>query len=164
MKNNLKISRIWKNDIERLIELVRLLNEVFEEPDKVASERQLTKLLNMPSFHAIVAIKEDKVVGGLTAYELESYYTDKSELYIYDIAVKTELHNQGIGKKLINYLKDYSTKNEIKGIFVEAHSEDEQAVKFYESIFGKSEKVDHFNFEIKTTCNKGNRCTTHKKS
>ena len=153
MKNSFKISRIEENDTERLIELVHLLNEVFEEPDKVASKRHLTKLLSKPNFHAIVATKEDKVVGGLSAYELERYYTDKSELYIYDIAVKTELHNQGIGKKLINYLKDYSTKNDIEGIFVEAHSEDEQAVKFYESTFGKSEKVDQFNFEIKTTHN-----------
>jgi aminoglycoside 3-N-acetyltransferase I len=154
IKNNLKISRIRKDDVERLAELVELLNEVFEEPNRVGSKRQLKKLLRNPSFHAIVAIKEDKIVGGLTAYELDSYYTDKSELYIYDIAVKTELQNQGIGKKIIQYLKEYSTKNEIEGIFVEAHSEDEQSVKFYESTFGKGEKVDHFNFEIKTTTSK----------
>ncbi len=140
--------RIQGNDIERFKELIELLNEVFKEPNKVASERQLKKLLNKPDFYVIAAIQEDKVIGGLTAYELERYYTDKSELYIYDIAVKTELHNKGIGKKLVDYIKDYSTKNGIEEIFVEAHSEDEQAVKFYESAFGKSEKVDHFNFEI----------------
>ena len=149
----INISRIQANDFKRLIELVELLNEVFEEPSNVASERELKKLLNKADFYAIVAIKEDKVIGGLTAYELKRYYTDKSELYIYDIAVKKELHNQGIGKKLINHLKDYSMKNGIEEIFVEAHSDDEQAVKFYESTFGKSEKVDHFSFEIKTTHN-----------
>ncbi|WP_025743304.1 GNAT family N-acetyltransferase [Aquimarina pacifica] len=151
MRNSLKISRIEKNDSEQFRELVKLFNEVFEEPNKVASERQLKKLLKKPDFYAIAAIKKDKVIGGLTAYELQRYYTNKSELYIYDIAVKTELHNQGIGKKLIDYIKDYSMKNGIECIFVEAHSEDRQAVKFYESTFGKSEKVDHFNFEIKTT-------------
>lgn len=149
MKTNLKISRLQENDIERFIELVELLNEVFEESNKIASEKQLRKLLNKTEFYAFVAIKEDKIVGGLTAYELEKYYSDKSKLYIYDIAVKTELHNQGIGKKLIEYLKTYSMNIGIEGIFVEAHSEDKQAVKFYESTFGKSEKVDHFNFEIK---------------
>ena len=150
IKNNIKILRIQENGIERFIELVEILNDAFEQPKKVASERQLKKLLNAPNFHAIAAIMEDKIIGGLTAYELEQYYTDKSELYIYDIAVKAELRNQGVGKELIDYLKDYSTKNEIEVIFVEAHSEDEQAVKFYESTFGKSEKVDHFNFEVKT--------------
>ncbi|GGG30839.1 hypothetical protein GCM10011344_34720 [Dokdonia pacifica] len=150
MKNSFKISRIQENDIKLFIELIELLNEVFEEPNQVASERQIKKLLNKPDFYAIVAIKEGRILGGLTAYELERYYTDKSELYIYDIAVKTEFQNQGIGKALIHYLKDYSTNNDIETIFVEAHSEDTQAVKFYESTFGKAEKVDHFNFEVKT--------------
>ncbi|MGY6647578.1 GNAT family N-acetyltransferase [Wenyingzhuangia sp. IMCC45574] len=140
-----------KNDTEPFIELVKLMNEVFEEPNKVATERHLKKLLNKTDFYAFVAIKENKVVGGLTAYELEKYNTDKSELYIYDIAVKVEFQNQGVGKKLINHLKDYSKNNGIETIFVEAHSGDEQAVKFYESTFGKSEKVAHFNFEINTT-------------
>ncbi len=151
MKSSLKISKIQENGAKQFKELVQILNEVFEEPKKVASEVQLTKLLNKSDFHVIVAIKDDKVIGGLTAYELERYYNDKSELYIYDIGVKAEFQNQGIGKKLIDYLKAYSKKNGIEGIFVEAHSEDEQAVKFYESTFGKSEKVDHFNFEIKIT-------------
>lgn len=153
MKNGFKISRIQGNDIEQFIELVALLNEVFEESPKVASERQLKKLLNKPDFHAVAVIKQNKIIGGLTAYELERYYTDKSELYIYDIAVKKEFHNQGIGKALIAYVKDYSTKNGIESIFVDAHSDDEQAVMFYKSTFGKGEKVAHFNFDIKTAYN-----------
>ncbi len=102
MKSSLKILRIQENDTERFIEFVELLNEVFEEPNKVASEMQLKKLLSRCDFHAVIAIKEDKIIGGLTAYELERYYTDKSELYIYDVAVKTELQNQGIGKELLS--------------------------------------------------------------
>ena len=150
MKHNLKISRIQENDLEQFKELVTLLNEVFEEPQKIASEKQLKKLLKDSCFLAITALQEGKVIGGLTAYQLEQYYTDKSEIFIYDIAVKTELHNQGIGKKLIDFLKDFSAKNDIRGIFVEAHSEDEHAVTFYQSTFGKSEKVDHFFIEIET--------------
>ena len=154
MKNRFEILRIKENAIEQLIELVEVLNEVFEEPNNVASNRQLEKLLTKPDFHAIAAIEGGKIIGGLIAYELEQYYRDKSELYIYDIAVKVELHNQGIGKALINYLKDYATNNGIETIFVEAHSVDEQAVKFYESTFGKGEKVDHFNYEVKTVNHK----------
>jgi len=149
MKNKFKISKIQENNIEQFIELIELLNEVFEEPNRIATEKQLKKLLKQPGFHAIVAISEDRIIGGLTAYELEQYYYDKSELYIYDIAVKAELQNQRIGKILIDYLKKYSMNNGVQTIFVDAHSEDEQAVKFYESTFGKGENVEHFNFEIK---------------
>lgn len=153
MEDNLKITRIEENNVVRFRELVTLLNKVFEEPHKVASDNQLQQLLNDPKFYVIVATKNEKVIGGLTAYELPRYYTNKSELYIYDIAVKTEFQNQGIGKKLIGYTKDHATKNGIEGIFVDAHSEDEQAVKFYETTLGQSEKVDHFNFEIKNADN-----------
>jgi aminoglycoside 3-N-acetyltransferase I len=149
--SNFKISRIQSNDINRFLELIELMNQVFEEPNKVASAIQLKKLLKKPDFYSIVAIREDEIIGGLTAYELERYYTDKRELYIYDIAVKVDYHNQGIGKKLIAYLKKYATENNIESIFVQAHSEDEQAVKFYESTIGEGEKVDFFNFEIKST-------------
>lgn len=154
MKESLKISRLQKNDLNLFIELIELLNEVFEESHTVGSKEHLEKLLAKPDFYAVAVLKNDKIIGGLTAYELKRYYNNKSELYIYDIAVKTELHNQGIGKKLINFLKEYSTKNGIETIFVEAHSEDEQAIKFYESAIGKGEKVDHFNLEIKTKQNK----------
>jgi len=154
MKNTIKISRLQENNLDLFIELVELFNEVFEEYHTVGSKTHLKKLLIKPEFHAVIATRDDVMVGGLTAYELPRYYSDKSELYIYDMAVKTELHNQGIGKALIGYLKEYGMKNGIETIFVEAHSEEEQAVKFYESTFGKSEKVDHFNLEIKSTGSK----------
>ncbi|WP_350287369.1 GNAT family N-acetyltransferase [uncultured Croceitalea sp.] len=153
MKNELKILRLKENNLDLFIELVTLFNEVFEEYHTIATKEHLTQLLGKPDFCAMAVIKNHMVVGGLTAYELERYYNDQSELYIYDIAVKTELHNQGIGKALIEFLKNYSTNNGIETIFVEAHTEDEQAVKFYEAIFGESEKVDHFNFEVKSAGN-----------
>ncbi|MDT0621465.1 GNAT family N-acetyltransferase [Croceitalea vernalis] len=150
MKNSFKILRLQKNNLDLFVNLVQLLNEVFEEPNLIASKKQLKKLLMQSDFYAVVAIINDLVVGGLTAYELERYYTDQSELHIYDIAVKTNLHNQGIGKALVNYLKEYASQHEIETIFVQAHSEDKQAVKFYESTIGKGEKVDYFNLNMKT--------------
>lgn len=151
MKEEVQILKLHQNDLKHFIQLVELFNEVFEEYHAIASEKQLKKLLTKTDFLAVVAVQNDQVVGGLTAYEMERYYSDSSELYLYDIAVKTQFHNQGIGKALMNYLKEYAIKNNIETIFVEAHSEDKPAVKFYESVIGQSEKVDHFNWEIKNT-------------
>ena len=128
--------------------LVELFNEVFEAYDSIGSPSHLQRLLTKPEFYAIVTTKDDDVIGGLTAYELPRYYSDKSELYLYDIAVKRQCHNQGIGKALMQHLKDLGTQNGIETIFVDAHSEDKQAVKFYEATIGKSEMVDHFTLEI----------------
>jgi aminoglycoside 3-N-acetyltransferase I len=147
MDKELKIFRL-KDELNLFIELVELLNEVFEEPPQIATNKRLAELLDKPDFYAVVAVKGNTVVGGLTAYELKKYYNNHSELYIYDIAVKATLHNQGVGKKLIKHLKELGTQNNIETIFVEALSEEEQAIKFYESTFGKGEKVDHFNLEL----------------
>lgn len=145
-KEEIQILRLDKSNLELLIRLVELFNEIFDEYHTIASKNHLVSLLQKPAFYGVVAIKNDIVIGGLTAYEFQKYYTDKSELYIYDIAVKAAFHNQGIGKKLINHLKSNSVG--VETIFVDAHSEDIQAVKFYESVFGPSEKVDHFTFDI----------------
>jgi aminoglycoside 3-N-acetyltransferase I len=149
MKEPIEIFRLQKSDLKLMINLVDVFNEVFEEYHTIASQNQLEKTLSKPSFYAIVAIIKGKIVGGLTAYELERYYNDSSELYIYDIAVKVPYQNQGVGKRLISYLKLHAFQNDIETIFVEAHSDDTDAVKFYESTFGTSEKVDHFNLEIR---------------
>ncbi len=149
MEKDFDVVKLQQKDSSLFVELVELFNTVFEEVNNIASEKQLKKLLNKSDFHAIVIIKNNKVIGGLTAYELEKYYTDKKELYIYDIAVKTALHNKGIGKTLMTYLKKYATKNNVESIFVQAYSEEEQAVRFYESTIGRSKTVEHFTFEIK---------------
>jgi aminoglycoside 3-N-acetyltransferase I len=149
MEKDFDVVKLQQKDSSLFVELVELFNTVFEEASNIASEKQLKKLLNKSDFHAIVIIKNNKIIGGLTAYELEKYYTDKKELYIYDIAVKTAFHNQGIGKTLMTYLKKYATKNNIESIFVQAYSEEEQAVRFYESTIGSGKTVEHFTFEIK---------------
>ena len=148
MINQIEIVRLDSKDLFPFKKFVSLLNEVFDEYHTIGSDQHLQKLLDKEDFYAIIAIQDGIIIGGLTAYKLQKYYTNKNELYIYDIAVKKELQNQGVGKMLIQFLKEIGKNDGIETIFVEAHSEDKQAVKFYESTFGKSEKVDHFNFEI----------------
>ncbi|UII77454.1 GNAT family N-acetyltransferase [Flagellimonas sp. HMM57] len=147
----IQIIRLSKTDLLLFKKLVTLFNEVFEENSTIASDAHLQKLIAKPEFYAVVAITNDILLGGLTAYELQSYYNDKSELYIYDIAIKSEFQNKGIGKQLIQHLKELGSENSISTIFVDAHSEDKQAVAFYGSVFGEREKVDHFNFEIQSS-------------
>lgn len=147
-KIDFEIIQLKTGDLDRFVELVKLLNTVFEETNDIGSSKQLNRLLGKSDFHAIAVIENKQIIGGLTAYELERYYTDKSELYIYDIAIKKERQKQGIGKALIEFVKDHSTKNDLEAIFVQAHSDDEPAVRFYEATIGKGEKVDNFIIDL----------------
>jgi aminoglycoside 3-N-acetyltransferase I len=130
-------------------ELITVFRIVFEmENGQAADDDLLNKLLQNPSFICMVATINNKVVGGVTAYEMASYYGNYSEAYIYDIAVVKEYQRTGIGNKLIDALKDHCNKNNIKTIFVEANEEDTEAVSFYHRTKAVSEKVVHFNYYL----------------
>jgi aminoglycoside 3-N-acetyltransferase I len=143
-----EIKQLTKEDLSTFISLIDLFNMVFEEEPKIRSEAHLLKLLSRNDFIAIAAISENEVLGGLTAYELQMYYSEYSEIFLYDLAVKPEYQRIGIGKGLIQSLKEYCIKNNIETFFVMAHEEDEHAIEFYHSTGGKSEKVVNFLYEV----------------
>ena len=140
-----EIKQLTKEDLPLFKSLLNLFNTVFEEEDPtIGSDTNLLKLLDGNSFIAITAIAGNEVLGGLTAYELPMVYSDDSEIFLYDLAVKAEYQRMGIGKSLIQSLKEYCFRNGIQEFFVMAHKEDEHAIEFYRSTGGKSEKVVNF--------------------
>jgi aminoglycoside 3-N-acetyltransferase I len=145
--SSFRIKRLTKQHLADFQALVHLFNEVFEEESKIGSEPHLLNLLSSRNFIVLAALINDEVVGGLTAYELPMYYSDASEIFLYDLAVKAEHQRKGIGKGLLQALKDHCTENEIKEFFVMAHEEDEHAIEFYRSTGGKGEKVVNFVYE-----------------
>jgi aminoglycoside 3-N-acetyltransferase I len=128
--------------------LIELFNMVFEEDQsKIGNDANLSGLLVNQHFIAMAALAGKEVIGGLTAYELPMYYADRSEIFLYDLAVKPDYQRMGVGKELIRSLKEECSRNGIKDFFVMAHEEDEHAIEFYRSTGGTSEKVVNFLYE-----------------
>lgn len=145
-----EIKQLTKEDLPLFKSLIDLFNTVFEEEDPtVGNDAHLLKLLDGRSFVAITAVSENEVVGGLTAYELPLVYSDHSEIFLYDMAVQSEYQRMGIGKSLIQSLKEYCIKNGIKEFFVMAHEEDQHAIEFYHSTGGKSENIVNFIYQTR---------------
>ena len=141
----LQVRKLTQEDVSAFHSLVHLFNMVFEEDENaIGTEKNLLKLLGNSYFVAMAGFYENEIAGGLTAYELPMYYSDHSEIFLYDLAVRAEYQRMGIGKRLIHALKEYCVKNGINEFFVLAHEEDEHAVEFYRSTGGKSEKVVNF--------------------
>jgi len=103
--------------------------------------------LSSENFIVLAAFAENEVVGGLTAYELPMYYSDSSEIFLYDLAIKPEYQRRGIGKGLMQRLTAHCIQQGIKEFFVMAHAEDEHAIEFYHATGGESENVVNFLFE-----------------
>lgn len=141
---SIEIKHLTEEDLSKFTSLSHLFNTVFEEESKIASEANLLKLLNNNSFIALVALAENEVVGGLTAYELPMYYSNGSEIFLYDLAVNPKYQRMGVGKALLQRLKEYCVGHGIREFFVMAHKEDEHAIEFYHATGGKAENVINF--------------------
>lgn len=145
----IKVKKLESKDIDLFIELINLFEDVFEMQDFIAPEKAyLQRLLKKDSFFVFVAFLDHHLVGGLTAYTLEQYYSTKPLVYIYDLAVKTEFQRQGIGKNLIESITDYCEKEGVEEVFVQADEEDDYALDFYRATGGLPEKVVHFSYPL----------------
>ncbi len=137
-------------DLSRLTELIKVYEEVFEMEDfTLPAAQYLQSLLEKEIVIFYVAMIDKKVVGGLTAHVLPSTYFPSSEVYIYDLAVRTEFQRKGIGRQLINSLKEYCASLRLKEVFVQADLEDRHAIDFYQATGGIAESVVHFSYELK---------------
>jgi aminoglycoside 3-N-acetyltransferase I len=142
-----EVKKLSNNDLLFFKQVIGLFREVFETGETAcAPDGHLIQLLQKPEFICFVILHEEKVIAGLTAYELQQYYSQSSEAYIYDLAVSGMHQRKGLGKLLIESLKQYCRQHQINLAFVEAHEEDMHAIEFYHATGGKPENVVHFNY------------------
>lgn len=83
------------------------------------------------------------VVGGIAAYELQKFEQERSEIYIYDLAVAAAHRRRGIATALIDELKLIAAARGAWVIFVQADLVDEPAIALYAKL-GVREDVLHF--------------------
>jgi len=146
---DIRVIKLNHNDIDKFIELIRVFEEVFEMKNfTIPDEKYLIKLLAKEDFFSFVAVLENKVVGGLTTYTLKQYYSIAPLVFIYDIAVKTEVQRQGVGKLLISSLSGYCKDNGYEEMFVLADEVDNHAIEFYRSTGATEERVVNFNYTL----------------
>ena len=107
------------------------------------SAAYLEHLLGSDHFIALAALKNSEVVGGLAAYELIKFEQERSEIYIYDLAVAAAHRRQGIATALIRELGKIATTRGAWVIFVQADLGDTPAINLYTKL-GTREDVLHF--------------------
>jgi aminoglycoside 3-N-acetyltransferase I len=131
--------------------MMTTFGETFEEMETYTGVRPSTgyleRLLGSEHFIALTALKDGNVVGGLAAYELQKFERERSEIYIYDLAVAAGHRRQGIATALIDELKTIAAARGAYVIFVQAHRDDAPAVALYTKL-GEQEDVLHFDIKI----------------
>lgn len=147
---DIEIVILKPKDINEFSDLIKIFEEVFEWDNfSLPSTTHLQRLISNNSFLVFVAKEGKKLVGGLTAHVLDRYDIEKPSAYIYDIAVSTEHQRKGTGKLLIASLNDYCKKNGFNEVFVQAETEDVQAINFYRTTPISNElKATHFTYSL----------------
>jgi aminoglycoside 3-N-acetyltransferase I len=123
-----------------------LMADVFDEHSAPLSDSYLERLLARTDFWAFAALRNDVVVGGITAYTLPLTRAESSEVFIYDIAVHPEHQRGGVGRALVTALRSAAAAVGIHDVFVPADNDDTHALDFYQRLGGQAAQVTFFTF------------------
>lgn len=150
------IRQLGANDTALMDAVSCFLGEAFGDPAAYAGKRPgaayLRKLLGGDSFIALAAFDGGAVTGALCAYELHKFEQERSEIYIYDLAVAATHRRRGIATALIRSLQDIAAARGAWAIFVQADTqpEDAPAIALYSKL-GMREDVLHFDIPVART-------------
>lgn len=142
-----EIRRLGADDVSLMQAMLKMFGDAFEDPEAYdearPSEAYLGALLARGSFIALAAREDAAVVGGIAAYVLDKFEQERSEIYIYDLAVAASHRRQGIATALIAEMQTIAGTVGAHTIFVQADRDDEPAIALY-SRLGRREDVHHF--------------------
>lgn len=145
------VRRISTDDIGLMDALLDVFGEAFDDAGTYGSTRPSDayqrRLLADPGFVALVMLQDNRVVGGLTAYELRKFEQERSEFYIYDLAVAAESRRRGVATRLIRELTAIAAARGAYVVFVQADRGDAPAIALYSKL-GKREDVHHFDIVV----------------
>ena len=141
------IEKLTSSDLAHACQLM----EAWWENGKSTKPDQsyLHSLLSKDDFHLYVAIADNKVVGGLSAYELVMFNRKETEMFLYEIGVEKDYQRHGIARALINALKTTCHEKSISEIFVATSLENEAAKNLYLSTGGEEEIAPIYSYDLK---------------
>jgi aminoglycoside 3-N-acetyltransferase I len=150
------VRHLMTDDVAAMEALSTMFGQAFNDVDTYTKRRPsasyLRLLLGSESFIAVAALKNGEVVGGIAAYELRKFEQERSEIYLYDLAVGAAHRRQGIATALIESLKRIAAERGAYVIYVQADTgiEDAPAIALYTKL-GTREEVLHFDIAVDGT-------------
>lgn len=149
--DSITIHRLVSGDYQHFDAMLDLFAEAFDDPESYSSARPTPDyrqaLLARTDVVALVALAGENVVGALVAYELPKFEQERSEFYIYDLAVAEKWRRCGVATTMIDDLKSIAKTNGGWVIYVQADYGDEPAVALYTKL-GTREDVMHFDLSL----------------
>lgn len=145
------VRQLQRSDVPLMRAMMTVFGEAFKEAETYTAAppgaAYFERLLGGSHLIALAATKHGVVVGGLVAYELQKLEQERTEIYIYDIAVAEAHRRQGVATALIEELKTLAVARNAYALFVQADRADAPAIALYSKL-GASAAVLHFDIGI----------------
>jgi aminoglycoside 3-N-acetyltransferase I len=147
MRPSFSVRTLAPSDVALMKAMLEMFGQAFLDQQTYSSRQPSTayleQLLDSDTFIALAALQGDTVVGGIAAYVLPKFEQERSEIYIYDLAVSETHRRQGIAGAMIAELQALGSLRGAYAIFVQADLGDDAAIALY-SKMGIREDVLHF--------------------
>jgi aminoglycoside 3-N-acetyltransferase I len=143
---SLTIRRLVAGDEALADALFGLMSRVLDDPHMPTDLAYRRALLRRRELWIVAAFSQEKIVGGLTAHALPMTRAARSELFIYDLAVDPPCQRRGIGRALIEFLREHALVGSTSDAFVLAEADDDDAIAFYRAIGGTDSSAQMFVF------------------
>jgi aminoglycoside 3-N-acetyltransferase I len=145
------IQQLAADDEPLMHALLSVFGDAFDDAQTYGSKRPgsayFRQLLASDYFIALVARQQSEVIGGLVAYELRKFEQERSEFYIYDLAVAAAHRRKRVATGLIRELQLLASERGAYVIFVQADPPDAPAIALYSKL-GVREDVLHFDLPV----------------
>jgi aminoglycoside 3-N-acetyltransferase I len=146
-----QIHRLTAADIGALRQVNELFAEAFEDAETYLGappgDTYCRDVLGKEHVIVLTASRDAAVVGALVAYELPKLERARSEVYLYDLAVRPSHRRQGIATRLIERLRAIAHERGAWVAFVQADLGDDPAIALYDKL-GRREAVLHFDLPV----------------
>ena len=144
------VRRLGGGDLEAARGLNALFADAFEDADSYAGappgDSYVTRILGSENVIAVVAESAGRIVGALVGYVLPKLEQDRSEIYIYDLAVAGDRRREGIATALITEVQRIAAEVGAWVVYVQADHGDDPATALYSGL-GAREEVLHFDIQ-----------------
>lgn len=147
-----QIRRLHAGDTEIMRLLCAMFARAFDDPEsyesRPPSDGYLRSFLGRSDAIVLAALDSNAtVIGGMVAYVLEKFEQERSEIYIYDLAVDAAHRRRGIARRLIGELRGIARGLGAYVMYVQADPPDAAAIALYASL-GTREDVYHFDIPV----------------
>lgn len=136
---NFEIKKLESGEVHFAKALI-LLFGFDDENQALPPDEYVAKMLARCDFHVIVALENKRLIGGLTAYEMTMFKRETTEMFLYEIEVEKSHRQKGVGKALIEFLKQICDEKGIVEMFVGTEKDNSAARSLYAATGGKADE------------------------